>query len=75
MKRFGFVKSTIIYLMIPLYLLWLTFKMLALLGVENNPFHNKEICRKLTAEKNVEFIPDLKLEAVKEKAKQLSTAD
>lgn len=75
MKRFGFVKSTIIYLMIPVYLLWLTVKMVILMKHENNAFHNKEITRKLTAEKNVEFIPDLKLDTIKEKAKELSTAE
>ena len=58
----------------PFVLLWLTFDILALRRPERNGFKTNENSLKLSAVKNVHFIPDIPTELVKKRAKELSSS-
>ena len=59
----------------PFVLLWLTFDILVLRKPERNGFKTKENILKLTAVKNIQFIPDIPTELIKKRAKELSAPD
>ena len=73
MIRFSFVQDLVIKLIMPFYLIWLTIKLVVLMKSERNGFKTDESIKKLTALKNVEFIPDLNLEDVKRRAAELTS--
>ena len=72
MVRFNFVQDIAIKMVLPLYILWLGFKLVIVMGKERNGFKNPSITSKLTALKNVTLIPDVNIEDVKRKAAELS---
>ena len=73
MVRFNFIQDIAIKMVMPLYLLWLGFKLVIVMGKERNGFKNPSTTSKLTALKNVTLIPDLNIEDVKRRASELST--
>ena len=56
----------------PFYLIWLTIKLVFIMKSERNGYKTNEVCGKLKALKNFEFIPDLNIEDLKKKAAELS---
>jgi len=60
-------------MVMPFYLLWLGFKLVIVMGNENNGFKNTTITSKLSVLKNATLIPDLSMKDIKRKAAELST--
>lgn len=71
--RFGFLQSLIIKLIMPIFMIWLTIKLVFVMKSERNGFKTNENIKKLDSLKNVTLIPDLNLEDVKRRAAELST--
>lgn len=73
--RFTWLKDLLMKCVMPFYLLWLVFDILFIRKAERNGFKTNENTKKLTAVKNVRFIPDIPTETVKRRAKELSTKE
>ena len=71
--RLGFFQDLFIKMCMPFYLIWLTIKLVFIMKSERNGYKTDEVCGKLKALKNFEFIPDLNIEDVKKKAAELSS--
>lgn len=68
MIRFSFLQDLMIKLVMPVYLIWLTIKLVIIMKVERNGFKTDANVLKLKAHKKVELIPDLSIEDVKKRA-------
>ena len=75
MMRFTHLQQVLILAIMPFYLLWLAVKLVAIMKVERNGYKTDAVCNSLTALKGVELIPDLDLNDVKKRAKELTTPD
>ena len=75
MLRFSWLQDLIIKLMMPVYMLWLVFDILALRRPERNGYKTVENKTKLTAHKILRFIPDVPTDLIKKRVKELSTPE
>ena len=70
--RFSLLQDILIKLLLPFYLLWLTFKLLFVMKSEKNGFKNPAITSKLNSLKNIQLIPDININDVKRCAAELT---
>ena len=70
--RFSLLQDILIKLIMPFYLIWLTFKLLFIMKAEKNGFKNPAITSKLNALKNIQLIPDININDVKRCAAELT---
>ena len=59
--------------MMPVYIPWLIFKIVAFMREERNGFKTDEVCKRLSAHKVAEFIPDINIADVKKCAQVLTS--
>lgn len=57
----------------PFYLIYITFVLVVLRKREQNGFKTPAITEKLSALKNVQFVPDISTDLIRRRAKELST--
>ena len=70
--RLSFLQKLLIKLSLPIYMNYLTVKLI-LMGPHVNGFKHDKVTSKLNSHKNVEFIPDINLEDIKKRASELTT--
>ena len=73
MVRFSWLQDVLIKVLMPFYLIYITFVLVVLRKREQNGFKTPAITAKLTALKNVQFVPDISADLVRKRAKELST--
>ena len=73
MVRFNPLVEIGIKLLMPFYLIVLTVEILGCTKIARNGFKTDENVKKITALKNLHFLPDISTELIKKRAKELST--
>ena len=71
MIRFSPFQQMLQLLLMPVYLIWLTTKLLFFMEDDKSPFTKPEIIKNLTVQKNYAICHDLSLDLVKKRSKQL----
>ena len=71
--RFSFLQDLAMKLVMPIYLLWLGFKLVIIFGIERNGFKTNENVKQLTSKKNVVLLPDINIKDLKRRARELTT--
>ena len=70
--KISFLRRLIMYLILPLNILWCSFLTVVCLPKENNGIKNDKVVEKLTTVKNSAISPDIPIELLKAKGREMN---